>query len=64
MGYRVREYIDYIQVFDTVIDHPLLGISTPWYRNGVYQGETTIGLRGFLVSENRRECIIFDPEDT
>lgn len=46
IGFQVSEYIDRRLVHETVVTIPALA---------------GITLRGFLLSENRRECIIFAP---
>jgi hypothetical protein len=44
--FQVSEYIDYALVHETVVSIPAL------------EG---LAVRGFVLSENRRECIIFTP---
>jgi hypothetical protein len=46
MDYQISEYIDRKLVFETVVSNPALA---------------GITVRGFILSDNRRECILFTP---
>lgn len=46
--FQVSEYIDRELVNELVVSHPALD---------------GLRLRGFVLSENRRECVIFTPVD-
>ena len=59
--YRVTEYLDRKVVSEVEVTHPALEVAVRWYRNGVEQGVTTVGPKGFLLTEDRRYCLVIEP---
>ncbi len=64
MRYVVDELRDGVVVHQFTIEHPALDLKVPWFLNGVPQGVTTVGPKGFVLTTDRRHCLIFAPAIT
>lgn len=64
MRYVVDEFQDGIQVRTLTVEHPSLQFRVPWYLNGELQGVTTVGPKGFLLTTDRKFCLVFQPIPT
>ncbi len=61
MSYFIRETVDREVTLERDFCHPLLHAEVEYWHNGVSQGTTRLGYRGFLLTQDRSTCVEIIP---